>query len=134
MNGNNEFHVSFSRILWIEKALNGHSNVTTSVRTNDIYFNVHRKIGPEVRLVCLNDYACGMVRIREVLSAFKQTNFIYVGGSWNGYTKEAKEYCLQEKIGLYNSSEISGALHKYDFYSYCKRDEKGNPIYPFNNA
>lgn len=133
MNGNNSFGVSFSRISWIEAALNEHPNVTSVVRSDDICFCVTRAEGGEIRLVCLDEYACGITRVREALNAFPTANFIYVGGNWNGYTTEAKDFCLQAQIGLYNSSEITGALHRNDFWSYHKQDEKGNPIYPFNN-
>jgi hypothetical protein len=133
MNGNNDFGVSFSRIAWIDKAIQNHPNVTLTARSEDIFFTVTRERGPDVRLVCLDEYACGITRVREALAAFPTANLIYVGGNWNGYTTEAKEFCLGAQIGLFNSSEITGALYSNDFWGYHKRDEDGNPWYPFNN-
>lgn len=133
MNGNNDFGVTFSRISWIEKAIEGHQNVAHVSRTQDIFFTVARLRGPEIKLVCLDEYACGIIRVREALDAFPSINIIYVGGNWNGYTTEAKEFCIDSKIGLYNSSEITGALYRDDFWAYHKRDKDGNPWYPFNN-
>jgi hypothetical protein len=133
MNGNNDFGVSFSRISWIDKAIQDHPNVTSTTRSEDIFFTVTRERGDEVRLVCLDEYACGITRVREVLAAFPTANLIYVGGNWNGYTTEAKQFCLEGQLGLFNSSEITGALYRDDFWGYHKHDDEGNPLYPFNN-
>lgn len=133
MNGNNDFGVSYSRIAWLDTALMNHPNVVSIARNDDIFFRVTRKKGDEIRLVCLDEYACGVTRVREALHAFPPANFIYVGGNWNGYTTEAKEFCLGAQFGLYNSSEITGALYRTDFWAYHKRDDDGNPVYSFNN-
>ena len=133
MNGNNEFGVSYSRIAWLEQALPLHENVLVVDRDQDIVFRVKRKRGPKLQIVCLDEYACGIGRVYEGLAAFPGTNFIYVGGNWNGYTTEAKEYCLENRIGLYNSTEITGAIHRDDYWSYHKKDRDGNPAYSFNN-
>lgn len=133
MNGNNDFGVSFSRISWLGTAIEGHPNVASFTRSDDIFFHIIRAQGEAIRLVCLDEYACGLTRVRESLDAFPAANFIYVGGNWNGYTSEAKEFCLGAQLGLYNSSEIMGALYRKDFWAYHKRDDNGNPSYPFNN-
>jgi hypothetical protein len=130
-NGVNSFGVKFDRISWIDRLLRSHPNAESVKRTRDIVFNIERIRGQSVQLVCLDEYACGISRVLEVLAAFKGTNLIYVGGVWNGYTLEAKEYCLEAHIGLFNTGEINGALHRDDFWSYHKRDKDGNPEYPF---
>ena len=133
MNGENEFGVSYSRIAWLERALILHGNVLFSNRDQDIIFHVKRERGPDLQIACLDEYACGIGRVYEALAAFPGTNFIYVGGNWNGYTTEAKNYCLENRIGLYNSSEITGAIHRDDHWSYHRKDRDGDPVYPFNN-
>ena len=133
MNGENDFGISYSRIAWLERALSLHDNVADVIRDQDIVFQVRRTRGPSLQIVCLDEYACGIGRVYEALEAFPGTNFLYVGGNWNGYTTDAKEYCLANKIGLYNSSEITGAIHRDDHWAYHQKDREGNPSYPFNN-
>ncbi len=129
-NGAKNFGVGFDRIMWIERLLRQHPNVEAVERTRDIIFDIGRERGSAIRLVCLDEYTCGIARVLEVLDTFPGTNLIYVGGVWNGYTWEAKEYCLDAHIGLYNTGEMNGALHRNDFWAYHKKDEDGNPAYP----
>lgn len=80
-------------------------------------------------MICLDEYTCGIAKVLEVLDKFPGASLLYVGGNWNGYSLEAKEYCLGNKVGLYNTNDMAGALHKDDFWNYHRKDEKGNPIY-----
>jgi len=132
-NGSNIFGVSFAQIQWILRSLQNHPNVSEVVRTEDILFSLNRLSGDDISLVCLDEYACGLARVLETREAFPGVNIIYVGGMWNGYTTEAKEHCLDSHLGLYNTSELSGGLHRNDYWAYHKRDRDGNPIYSFNN-
>lgn len=133
-NGRNSFGVSYPQILFVEKILRSHTNVSAFGRTKDIQFDIDRVEGERVRLVCLDEYTCGIARVMEALEAFPGTNILYVGGNWNGYTSAAKDYCLESQIGLYNSSEVNGALRKREFWSFYYKDKKGNPIYQFKAA
>lgn len=128
-NGTNDFGVTYPQILFMERILGGHANVTSFDRSNDIQFDIERARGGECQLICINEYTCGLIHVLSVLSKFPEVNIIYVGGNWNSYTLEAKEYCLEARLGLYNSAEINGALHRTDFWNYHRKDKKGNPEY-----
>ncbi|WJT09111.1 hypothetical protein [Vibrio harveyi] len=130
-NGSNTWDVSYSRIAWLESAIKSHGNVIRYSRRNDIIMEFDRKDGSSITLICLDEYALGESLVHRVLQEFPEVNFISVGGNWNGYTREAKELCLANNIGLFNSSELTGALWKNDFWLYHQRDNKGNPTYPF---
>lgn len=126
-NGANDFGVSFAQISWIKRLLETHDNVLRVVRSNDIQFDIDRGHGPPIRLVCLDEYTCGLARVLEVQEAFPGVNLVYVGGAWNHYTGQAKEHCVASGIGLFNTTEMTGALHRDDFWNYVKRDKDGNP-------
>ncbi len=132
-NGTNSWRVSYSRIVWLENALRSHNNVLNISRHDDIIIEVTRKTGVPLVVICLDEYALGESAVKRVMQEFPSVNFISVGGNWNGYTPEAKELCLENRIGLYNSSELSGALYKDEFWTYYKKDKDGNPEYPFKN-
>ncbi|GBR34841.1 hypothetical protein AA0475_0129 [Acetobacter peroxydans] len=128
-NGSNDFGVEWHQICWIERWLGRHINVLDFTRVNDIQFDVIRKRGCDIHLICLDEYTCTLSRVLEVLDAFPVANFLYIGGNWNSYERAAKEYCLENKIGLFNTNEISGAFHRNDFWTYHRKAQDGNPIY-----
>lgn len=130
-NGSNLWGVTYSRIAWLESAIKSHGNVIRYSRHDDIIMEFDRKDGSSITLICLDEYTLGEAMVQRVLSEFPEVNFISVGCNWNGYTKEAKQLCLSNSIGLFNSSELTGALWKNEFWLYHQRDDEGNPIYPY---
>lgn len=128
-NGSNIFGVTFPQIAFISRLLSTHRNIGQVERTKDIQFDFVTHRGVKVRLICVNEYTCGLAKILEVLEEFPGANVIYVGGAWNGYTMQAKEYCIEAQIGLFNANEINGALYCDDYWTYSQKDDKGNPIY-----
>lgn len=121
-NGSNDFGVTFAQISFLDRVLSTHPNIVEVTRSKDIQFDLVRRRGGPIRLVCLNEYACGMARVLEAQDIFPNLNLIYVGGLWNSYTGDAKKYCLDAKIGLFNAKEIAGALHRNDFWRYVRVD------------
>lgn len=130
----NNWGVSYSRIAWLENAIKSHDNVVRVLRHDDIVIEAERKSGESITVLCLDEYAFGESGVLRVFKEFPAVNFISVGGNWNGYTPEAKELCLSRQIGLYNSSEITGAIWRNDFWAYHQKDDKGNPSYPYKSA
>ena len=129
-NGSNEHGVSFAQISWFDRLLNTHANVVAAKRRDDIIWDVSRARGRDIQAICLDEYTCGIGKVLEVCEHFPDINLIYVGGTWNSYTMEAKEYCLNNDIGLFNTGEMAGAMHRDDFWTYHKKDNDGNPAYP----
>lgn len=130
-NGTNSWGVSYSRIAWLESAIQSHENVKGYSRHDDIIMEIERIDGPSITLICLDEYTLGEATVHRVLQEFPTVNYISVGGNWNGYTVEAKKLCLSKKIGLFNSSELTGALWKNEFWKYHKQDKDGNPIHQY---
>ncbi|MDQ2149222.1 hypothetical protein RBI22_10945 [Alcaligenaceae bacterium C4P045] len=95
---------------------------------------VIRERGIQITVLCLDEYVFGEAGARRVFQEHPNINFISVGGNWNGYTPEAKQLCLSRHIGLFNSSELSGAIFRDDFWNYHKKDNKGNPSYQFRSS
>lgn len=134
-NDRNGWDVPYSQILWFERLLKAHGNVTEVVRRDDIVFEIDRsKPGDHLTVLCLREYAFGVTLMHRALAEFGKLNIVYIGGGWNGYTHEAKEYCLKEQIGLYVTDDMSGALWRPEFWSYYRKDEDGGPVYNYRSA
>ena len=131
-NGRNDWGVSFSRISFMNSVLNAHKNVQHFNRSQDIIYDIHRANQNDVlKLICADKYTFSLTDVFRVYSEFEGVQIIYVGGGWCSYTREAKEYCLDGEIGLFNSKELNGALWRDDFWGYHQTDDEGNPVYPF---
>lgn len=131
----NEWGVSYARILFLERILKAHGNVVGVVRTSDILFHVARSSQSDtLKILCCDEYVFGEVLVCRALDEFSGVNILFVGGNWNGYTTQAKECCCSMSIGLYNASEINGALWKDDFWNYVTKDRDGSPRYYYKSA
>lgn len=86
-NGSNSWGVSYSRIAWLESAIQSHGNVIRYSRRDDLIMEFDRKDGSSITLICLDEYALGESLVHRVLQEFPEVNFISVGGNWNGYTR-----------------------------------------------
>jgi hypothetical protein len=129
-NGSNHWGVAFHRIVWFERSLSTHPNITNVVRHDDIIFEVDRiRQRDHLTILCCYEYAMGITAVHRALHEFGSLNIIHIGGGWCGYTMEAKEFCLDSSIGLYVSDEITGALWKNEFWTYHQKDKEGNPVY-----
>lgn len=131
-NGTNDWNVPFSDITWFSRLLRTHGNVTNISRHDDIVFEINRiKQSDRLKVFCCRQYSMGLTLVHRALAEFGSLNVIYIGGGWNGYTPEAKEFCLDQRIGLYVTDEMSGALWKDEYWDYHRRDKDGNPEYFF---
>lgn len=129
-NGTNNWRVGYSHISWFEDLLRGHNNLVSVDRHDDLVFAVDRKTcGDKLSIFCCNEYTMGLTSVLRAIREFGKLDIIYIGGGWCGYTQQAKDFCINQKIGLYVTDEMSGALWKNEFWSYHKRDNEGNPRY-----
>jgi hypothetical protein len=131
-NGDNNWGVPYSQITWFERLLQNHKNVTNIGRTRDILFEVDRKAQRDhLRILCCREYTMSLATVQRGLHEFESINVFYIGGAWCGYTRQAKEFCILQQIGLFITDEMTGALWKDDYWNYNQRDDKGDPIYRY---
>lgn len=130
----NNWNVSYSIIKNFENALQGHAQVSVFSRVKDIYFIISRKDGMTLNVVLLDEYCVGLAAVLKVSSDFPEADYIVTGGSWNGYTEEAKEYGKKNSIGIFNIAEFLGALNWTRPKTYYKKDRDGNPVHAYKNS
>lgn len=126
-NGKNDWGVSYSRITFLEKILDTHTNVAVLGRHDDIVFEIRRiRQKDELTIVCADPYTASLELVMRIVQAFPTVKIIFVGGKWAGYTREAYDLCQEHRIGIYNAGELSGGLHKDAYWTYEKFDDEGN--------
>lgn len=128
-NGENSYGVSFGRIMFLQKIIESNDYAVITSRHDDIVFEVNRpQFGDHLSIVCIDTYTASLEVVMRIVADFPKTSIIFVGGKWNGYTKEAFDFCLSKKIGIYNAGEISGGLYRKDFWNYEKFDDDGQTL------
>lgn len=135
INGSNNWNVSFAHISWFERLLATHANVAKLERHHDLIFEVDRKQQADhLTVFCCNQYAMGLTFVHRALQEFGRLDLIYIGGGWCGYTSQAKQFCLDQRMGLYVTEEMSGALWRTEYWSYHRKNQDGSPAYYIREA
>lgn len=129
----NNWGVSYSIISFFERALEGHSKVKTLKRVDDIHFVIEHVNGTTLHVLLVDEYSLGLAAVLRAKAEFPEVEFVVTGGSWNGYTPEAKEYGWHNEIGVFNNVEFFGALNWTFPKRYHQKDRDGNPIYAYKN-
>ncbi|KAB0537032.1 hypothetical protein HNQ68_003143 [Pseudochrobactrum saccharolyticum] len=128
-NGSNDIGVRYSQIAYFCEFLDGHPAVDGYTRRDDIVFDVQLKNMNAITILICNEYTCSLARVIEFVARFGPLHIITVGGNWNSYTTDAKEFCLEAELGLYSGRELYRALFRREYWSFHFTDKDGNPVY-----
>jgi hypothetical protein len=118
MSQRNSWNVSYATIKFFERALNGHEKVIAFERLDDIRFVIQHASGKSLDVLVVNEYGLGLAAVLRAKAEFPSIDYVVTGGNWNGYTWEAREYGLKNKIGIFKAGEFFGALNMDDPKTY----------------
>jgi hypothetical protein len=130
----NSWSVSYSIISFFERSLSGHRKVESFTRKDDIHFVIKHVDGTTLQVLLVNEYSLGLTAVLRARQEFPEIEYVVTGGNWNGYTPQAKQYSLQNDIGVFNAGEFFEALNSTNPKQYYRKDEDGNPIYKYKNS
>jgi hypothetical protein len=117
-NGENEYGVTFGRIMFLQKIIEGHDNVKSFLRRRDIVFDVDRvEQGDTIKIVCVDEYTISETIIRKIFVDFPDVDVIFVGGKWNHASAHGSALCRKKKVGVYNAGTINAGLRKTQFWA-----------------
>lgn len=134
MQKNNDWGVSYVSIRFFENALRSHRQVRLFSRSNDILFHLTRANGEKMNVLLVDEYTLGLAAVHRAIAEFPGTEHIVTSGMWNGYTQAAKDYGMENDIGIFVVDEFLGALNRPDPIKYVKKDADGKPIYRYRTA
>lgn len=63
-------------------------------------------------------YSFGLAEYFEVRSKIDELDAIIVNSNWCGYTTEAKNAAIGDRVGIFNIADFMGALNRSDFWNY----------------
>ena len=121
----NDWKVPYSTITFFERVLKSHKKVESYTRDKDILFTILRHPPlSAIQVLLVNEYTLGLAAVMRALTEFPGLNCIVTGGEWNAYTREAKQYGLDQEIGIYGISDFLGALNLQRIHTYVKKDKE----------
>ena len=116
-NGENSYGVTYGRIVFLQRIIEGHNNVASFERHDDVAFEVERiEQGDVVQVVCVDEYVLSDAMARQIWTDFPKVDIIFVGGKWNHTSTPASAFCKSKKIGIYNAGNINAGLLKTRFW------------------
>lgn len=116
-NGGNAYDVTFGRIMFLQKIIEGHDNVAGFLRHDDLAFDVTRiEQRDTIQVICVDEYTISEAMAQRVIRDFPETSIIFVGGKWNRPTSEAKAYCRARRVAVCNAGDINAALTKTRYW------------------
>lgn len=124
-----EWNLSNSGKKFFEKLLQQHTNVQSYTIVDEILFKVKRKLGSDIDMIVVDQYALSEADVIDIISKNRSINIICLSGAWSRYTYEAKQYALERNIGVFVPQEINGAISKSQkLWEYVKKEKDGTPI------
>lgn len=118
-------------ILLFRDAIAEHDEVASVTDRGENVYVLNRKKHPPVVVFLTDVYTVGMADLVDAKARISDLNCIVTISNWNGYTREAKEYGVQNQVGIFLFSELMGALNRSDYWAYVKHDEDGKPRYHY---
>jgi len=116
-NGDNAYGVSFGRIMFLQKIIEGHDNVRSFERHSDLAFSVKRSAQSDtLEIVCVDEYTLSEAKAMEIIRDFPKLSVIFVGGKWNKPSREAEKYCRAKRVGVSNAGDINATLLKTKYW------------------
>lgn len=88
--------------------------------------NIERVKHSPLRAFMTNVYIVSLANVHEILNEAGELDAIVTMSAWNGYTSEAKDFCIEQNIGLFKFKEFLGAIY-YDgnrYLNYISPDER----------
>lgn len=116
-NGGNAYDVTFGRIMFLQKIIEGHDNIAEFTRHDDLAFDVARiEQRDTIQIICVDEYTLSEAMAQRVMRDFPKVGIIFVGGKWNHPTAESKALCRARKVGVCNAGDINAALTKTRYW------------------
>ena len=135
MPDSNNWGTPYSSIQFFERALKNHQRVNSYDGSDDIFFTIERTEGLSTVTALLVDvYTVGLADLFRAKDEFPLMEHLVTCSNWNAYTPQAKEYGMNNGIGIFVLGEFLGALWLRDPLRYAKKDDRGNPVYHYRVA
>ncbi len=101
-----------------------HSKVSSTQNTGDGLYEITLDEGRNIIVFICECYSFGLAEYYETIENLGKIHAVIINSNWCGYTTEAKHYCREHGVGLFNIGEFMAALNIKNFWEYLTEQEK----------
>jgi hypothetical protein len=124
-NGQNNWNVGYSSIVFMEQVLNSHTSVASFERINDIQFRIVRAKGlSKLNVVLVAEYHLGEAAAYAIIKEFDGVEVIVNNGVWNHVILDWREFADRTGVIVLEYSDFLGALNVKDLRKYVAPGER----------
>lgn len=101
-----------------------HAKVVRIEQVDDRKYRIERSYGDTITCFLSNQYDFTLTDYHAIIARHGDVDAIINISDWNGYSLDAKNLSVENRIGLFKLREFLGALHwNKNFYRYVKKED-----------
>ena len=109
---------------FFEDRMLSHNKVYRIQNTGEGLYEIDLGGGRLIRVFICECYSFGLAEYYESVEKLGKIQAVIINSNWCGYTIEAKRYCREHGVGLFNIGEFMAALNTKIFCEYLTKQEK----------
>lgn len=123
---NNEFPWMsyYGHYKFFEERMLSHDKVYSIQNTGEGLYEINLGDKRVIKAFICECYSFGLAEYHETVEKLGKIQAVIINSNWCGYTSEAKRYCREHGVGLFNIGEFMAALNMKKFWEYLTKEEK----------
>jgi len=109
---------------FFEDRMLSHSKVSNIQNAGDGLYEIDLVEGKVIKVFICECYSFGLAEYYESVRKLGKIDAVVINSNWCGYTIDAKRYCLEHGVGLFDIGGFMAALNTKNFWEYLTKQEE----------
>jgi len=114
----------YGNYTFFEGCMRSHNKVANIQNIGEGLYEIDHADGRTLIVFICECYSFGMAEHFESVENLGDLNAVIINSNWCGYTMEAKLFCRDNGVGLFDIKGFMAALNIYDYWNYLTKEEK----------
>ncbi|MEX5537202.1 hypothetical protein ABFV54_18965 [Pseudomonas syringae] len=108
---------------FFEERMRNHNKVSKLKNIQGGLYEILLKNGKTLKIFICECYSYGVAEYEETVQKLGPLDAIIINSNWCGYSSEAKSYCRERLVGLFDIRELMAALNLTRYWEYPTENE-----------
>jgi hypothetical protein len=109
---------------FFEDKMQSHNRVCGIQNAKNGLYEINLSEAGIIKVFICECYSFGLAEYYETVEKLGKIQAVIINSNWCGYTSEAKHYCREHGVGLFNIGEFMAALNTKKIWEYLTKEEK----------